>query len=48
MIEFQYRFTLPADYDMEIIHKRVADNGHRFDEFPNLYFKSFLPCQRGK
>ena len=31
MIAMQYTFTLPADYDMGIIEKRIADNGHLMD-----------------
>jgi hypothetical protein len=47
MIALQYSFVLPANYDMEIIHKRVAENGHRFDNLPGLRFKTFLAASKG-
>lgn len=43
----QYDLTLPADYDMEIIRRRVAGNGHLFDQWPGLGFKAFLIRERG-
>ena len=42
MIVMQYRFTLPADYNMEIIQKRIRENGANFNSFPGLLFKFFL------
>lgn len=42
MIAMQYSFTLPADYDMSIIEKRIADNGHLMDGFAGLIFKTYL------
>lgn len=42
MIAMQYRFVLPADYDMAIIRKRIADKGHLLDGFPGLGFKAYL------
>lgn len=27
MLAMQYSFTLPADYDMAIIRRRISDNG---------------------
>lgn len=42
MIAKQYTMTLPADYDMEIIRRRVGDRGEAFDEFPGLGLKAFL------
>jgi hypothetical protein len=38
----QYEITLPADYDMAIINKRVADRGHLMDGFAGLGFKAYL------
>ncbi|CAK6500361.1 hypothetical protein PANPA_00247 (plasmid) [Pantoea sp. Nvir] len=38
MILMHYRFTLPADYDMAIIERRIAENGARLDGFPDLIF----------
>lgn len=46
MIAMQYRFTLPADYDMGIIRQRIADKGHLLDDFPNLAFKAYLYADR--
>lgn len=46
MIAMQYSFTLPADYDMDIIRRRIADNGHRMDGFPGLAFKTFMSSRR--
>lgn len=46
MILMQYRFTLPADYDMDIIERRIAENGAKFDGFPGLVFKAFLYARR--
>lgn len=39
MIAMQYSFSLPADYDMSIIDRRIAEKGHLLDNFPNLKFK---------
>jgi hypothetical protein len=42
-----YRITLPADYDMGIVHRRVADRGHLLDAFPGLGLKAYLVRERG-
>lgn len=42
MLAMQYSFTLPADYDMTIIERRIAENGHRLDGYPGLIFKTYL------
>nr|WED67986.1 DUF4865 family protein [Pectobacterium colocasium] len=42
MIVMQYRFTLPADYDMAIIEARIAQNGAKLNGFPGLLFKTYL------
>jgi hypothetical protein len=42
----QYEITLPADYDMEIIRKRVATRGHLLDAFPGLGLKAYLIRER--
>lgn len=42
MIVMQYRYTLPASYDMAIIEQRIAQNGARLDGFPGLLFKAYL------
>lgn len=46
MIAMQYRFTLPADYDMSIIERRIRDKGPMLDHFPNLAFKAYLYADR--
>ncbi|GLQ86650.1 DUF4865 family protein [Dyella flagellata] len=42
MITMQYRIGLPADYDMDIIRRRIAERGHLTDAFPGLAFKAYL------
>ncbi|MER5461719.1 DUF4865 family protein [Streptomyces sp. NPDC002668] len=46
MHAMQYEITLPADYDMEIIRKRVATKGHLLDGFPGLGRKAYLMRER--
>ncbi|MGJ0191704.1 DUF4865 family protein [Pantoea sp. RRHST58] len=46
MILMHYRFTLPADYDMAIIERRIAENGAKLDGFPDLVFKAYLYARR--
>ena len=46
MIAMQYGFTLPADYDMSIIDRRVRDKGPLLDGFPRLRFKAYLAARR--
>jgi len=46
MIGMQYRINLPSDYDMQIIRKRVAENGNKTDGFPGLFFKCYLIQER--
>ncbi|KRF02011.1 D-amino acid aminotransferase [Frateuria sp. Soil773] len=46
MIAMQYGFTLPADYDMAIIRRRIADKGHLLDDFAGLAFKAYLHAAR--
>ncbi|WKX73631.1 DUF4865 family protein [Streptomyces sp. XD-27] len=47
MHAMQYRITLPADYDMEIIRRRVATRGHLLDDFPGLGLKAYGIRERG-
>ncbi|WP_405592432.1 DUF4865 family protein [Streptomyces sp. NBC_01190] len=47
MHAMNYRITLPADYDMGIIHRRVATRGHLLDTFPGLGLKAYLVRERG-
>jgi heme-degrading monooxygenase HmoA len=42
MIAMQYRFVLPADYDMGIIRERIASRGPALDHLPGLLFKAYL------
>ncbi len=46
MIGMQYRINLPNDYDMQIIRKRVAENGSKTDGFPGLFFKCYFFQER--
>jgi hypothetical protein len=45
MIAMQYSITLPADYDMDIIDRRIAEKGHLTDGFPGLVFKAYLSAR---
>jgi hypothetical protein len=47
MIVSQYKIILPANYDMDIIRKRVKDNGHKTDGFYGLKFKLYLITEKG-
>ncbi|MBY8880628.1 DUF4865 family protein [Actinacidiphila acidipaludis] len=47
MHAMNYRITLPADYDMGIIHQRVATRGGLLDTFPGLGLKAYLVRERG-
>lgn len=47
MIAMQYKISLPDDYDMEIIRKRVRDNGNKTDGFQDLLFKAYLISEKG-
>jgi hypothetical protein len=46
VIAKQYTMTLPADYDMGIVRRRVSDRGEAFDDFPGLGLKAFLITER--
>ncbi|MFF2041986.1 DUF4865 family protein [Kitasatospora sp. NPDC058170] len=48
MHAMQYEITLPADYDMGIIRRRVADRGHLLDAYPGLGLKAYLVRERGQ
>ncbi|SMB83182.1 DUF4865 family protein [Deinococcus hopiensis] len=48
MHAMQYEFTLPADYDMQIIRHRVATKGHATDQFPGLGLKAYCVRFRGE
>lgn len=46
MIAMQYSITLPADYDMAIIDRRIAEKGPLLDDFPGLAFKAYLTARK--
>jgi hypothetical protein len=46
MIAMQYSFVLPADYDMSIVDRRIAEKGHLMDGFPELVFKAYLSARK--
>ncbi|MEY9877421.1 hypothetical protein ABH931_006945 [Streptacidiphilus sp. MAP12-33] len=47
MYAMQYPIALPADYDMEIIRKRVAAASPMLDDRAGLGFKAYLIRERG-
>jgi hypothetical protein len=47
MIAMQYSFTLPADYDMATIDRRIRDKGPLLDNLPGLRFKAYLSSRKG-
>lgn len=48
MQAMRYEITLPSDYDMDIIRKRVSDTGKLMDGFNDLLFKAYLITERDK
>ncbi|MFC6594892.1 DUF4865 family protein [Kitasatospora paranensis] len=46
MHAMQYEITLPADYDMRIVHRRVATRGGLTDDLPGLGLKAYLVRER--
>ena len=48
MIATQYKIILPHDYDMNIIKKRVKNNGYKIDGFEDLKFKLYLITEKGE
>lgn len=46
MIAMQYSIALPADYDMAIIRRRIADKGPLLDGLPGLVLKAYLSADR--
>ncbi|WP_405631584.1 DUF4865 family protein [Streptomyces sp. NBC_00016] len=47
MHAMQYELTLPADYDMGVIHARVSRVGHLLDDWEGLGLKAYLLRERG-
>lgn len=41
MLTAHYSIPLPADYDMDVIHRRVADRSAPWDRRPGLLLKAF-------
>ncbi|MCT2594188.1 DUF4865 family protein [Streptomyces sp. N2-109] len=48
MHALQYEITLPADYEMDVIRRRVRSKGHLLDGWPGLGLKAFAIRERGK
>lgn len=48
MFAMQYSHRLPADYDLEIIRRRVAQRGPLWDDTQGLIFKLFSLQQRNQ
>jgi hypothetical protein len=47
MYAMQYEISLPADYDMDIIRRRVATRGASTDALPGLGLKAYAIRERG-
>lgn len=47
MYAMQYEIGLPADYDMTVIRRRVAEKGPLLDDLPGLGLKAYLIRERG-
>ena len=47
MIIMQYRFTLPAQFNMSTIHQRIEQNAYKLNGFPNLGFKAYMLQEQG-
>jgi hypothetical protein len=45
-LAMQYSFTLPADYDMTIVERRIAEKGPALDGWPGLCAKAYLSARR--
>jgi hypothetical protein len=48
MLAMQYSFTLPADFDMAVIRRRIVAKGPLTDSLPGLGFKAYLYARRGE
>lgn len=46
MIAMNYGVTLPEDYDMAIIDRRIAEKGSFTDGWPGLVFKAYLSVRK--
>ncbi len=45
-LAMQYSFALPADYDMTIVERRIAEKGPALDGLPGLAVKAYLSARR--
>jgi hypothetical protein len=45
-LAMQYSFALPADYDMAIVERRIAEKGPALDGWPGLCAKAYLSARR--
>ena len=45
-LAMQYSFALPADYDMAIVERRIAEKGPALDGWPGLSAKAYLSARR--
>ena len=45
-LAMQYSFTLPADYDMGNVERRIAEKGPALDGLPGLRAKAYLSARR--
>jgi hypothetical protein len=45
-LAMQYSFALPADYDMAIVERRIAEKGPLLDGWPGLSAKAYLSARR--
>lgn len=45
-LAMQYSFTLPADYDMGNVERRIAEKGPALDGWPGLRAKAYLSARR--
>jgi len=44
-LAMQYSFALPADYDMGIVDRRIAEKGPALDGWPGLRLKAYLSAR---
>ena len=47
-LAMQYSFALPADYDMAIVERRIAEKGPALDGLPGLGAKAYLFARRDR
>ena len=47
MLAKQYEITLPADYDLDVIRRRIKAGAPLLDDRPGLGFKAWLLRERG-